>query len=141
MTGDTVLHASCVTAHGRGLLIRGASGSGKSSLALALMALGARLVADDRVVLNLRADCVIASAPDPLRGLIEARGIGLLHAEVLHETPLDLVIDLDRIEPDRMPPPRQARLLGQDLTLLYRVENIHFTSMVMQYLKAGRQTT
>lgn len=141
MTGDTVLHASCVTAHGRGLLIRGASGSGKSSLALALMALGARLVADDRVVLNLRADRVIASAPDPLRGLIEARGIGLLHAEVLHETPLDLVIDLDRIEPDRMPPPRHARLLGQDLTLLYRVENIHFTSMVMQYLKAGRQTT
>lgn len=140
MTGATIVHASCVAAHGRGLLIRGASGSGKSSLALALMALNARLIADDRTILQLSEDDrVMASAPAPLRGLIEARGIGLLNAEVAEQVALDLVVDLDHTEADRLPPLRHTRLLGRKLPLLYRVENIHFASMLMQYLKAGRQ--
>lgn len=140
MRGETIVHASCVAAYGRGLLIWGASGSGKSSLALALMALGARLIADDRTILQLSVDeRVMASAPAPLRGLIEARGIGLLNAEIAEQATLDLVVDLDRTEADRLPPFRHTRLLGQDLPLLYRVENIHFASMLMQYLKAGRQ--
>jgi len=42
-------HASCVDFDGKGVLILGASGSGKSSLALACMSLGARLVGDDYV--------------------------------------------------------------------------------------------
>ena len=46
--GETIVHASCVARDGRAVLIRGASGSGKSGLALQLMALGAGLVADDR---------------------------------------------------------------------------------------------
>lgn len=139
MTGETIVHASCVAAHGRGLLIRGAAGSGKSSLALALMALGARLITDDRAILQPRANRVMASAPAPLRGLIEARGIGLLNVDVAIETALDLVVDLDHTESDRLPPFRHTRLLEQDLPLLYRVENIHFAAMLMQYLKAGRQ--
>ena len=43
----TQMHATTVALRGRGLLILGPSGSGKSTLALQLMAVGARLVADD----------------------------------------------------------------------------------------------
>src|SRR5680860_706999 len=43
-----VLHATSIAINGCGVLIRGAPGSGKSSLALQLMALGGVLIADDR---------------------------------------------------------------------------------------------
>ena len=78
------LHASCVAWGQTAVLITGAAGSGKSSLALALMAYGCRLIADDGTQLTLEQGRLIAGCPPALRGLIEARGLGLLNA-----TPLD----------------------------------------------------
>ena len=49
----TLLHASCVSINGNGVLICGSSGSGKSSLAINLIALGAELVADDRTIVRM----------------------------------------------------------------------------------------
>jgi len=135
---DTILHASCVAVQGRGALILGASGRGKSSLALSMMALGADLVADDRVCLALQGQSIIASSPAPLAGLIEARGIGLLQADAHDPVPVACVIDLDQVETDRMPPLRQIQLLGQSVTLLFRVDAPHFPVAAVQYLKAGR---
>ena len=43
------LHGSVVAAGGRAVLITGAAGAGKTTLALEMIALGAELVADDRV--------------------------------------------------------------------------------------------
>lgn len=134
---EATLHGSCVAVAGRGLLILGASGSGKSGLALALMAIGAGLVADDRVILTRTAQTVIASVPDPIAGLIEARGIGLLHARPLGPTPVVCVVDLDQTETDRMPPPRKTDLLGQSVPLKLKVDTPHFHAMLMQYLKQG----
>ncbi|MEO1532556.1 MAG: serine kinase, partial [Pseudomonadota bacterium] len=54
-TGPAVpdpLHASAVALGERGLLILGPSGAGKTRLALELVALGAELVADDRVIVE-----------------------------------------------------------------------------------------
>ena len=94
-----ILHASCVAVAGRGLLIAGASGSGKSALALDLMAFGATLVADDRVCLQRAGAALLASAPPTIAGLIEARGIGLLRARaVTAPVPVAALIDLDRVE-------------------------------------------
>ena len=45
--GDLCLHASAVTLHGRAIALLGAKGFGKSTLALALVRAGARLLADD----------------------------------------------------------------------------------------------
>lgn len=136
---QTTQHATCVTAHGKGVLITGASGSGKSSLALAMMGFGAKLVADDRVFLNVLRDRVIASAPAAIGGLIEARGIGLLLAKTEPTVPIGLVIDLDRTEPDRLPPIRYVTVMGQSVPLLYRVDTLQFPAAVMQYLACGRQ--
>ena len=48
------MHATCVHINGSGVLIVGRSGSGKSSLAIKLLALGAKLVADDQCKLEKR---------------------------------------------------------------------------------------
>jgi HPr kinase/phosphorylase len=134
-----VLHASCVAVAGRGLLISGASGSGKSTLALDLMAFGAMLVADDRVCLQRAGTALLASAPPAIAGLIEARGIGLLRARAATApVPVAALLDLDRVETDRLPEPRLIRLLGCDLPLLHRPSHAHFAAAVLQFLKAGR---
>lgn len=136
---DTILHATCVAVSGKAAIFLGASGSGKSALALNLMALGAELVADDRVILTKAGGAVCASAPDTINGMIEARGIGLLKARTTGPVPVGCVIDLDQVETARMPPVRQAILLGQSVTMLYRVDSLHFPAALMQYLKEGRQ--
>ncbi len=137
---DTILHASCVALAGRGLLIAGASGRGKSSLALRMMALGATLVADDRVALHRSGDAVLASAPPAISGLIEARGLGLLHADPAGLVPVFALLDLDRDEVERLPPARHRDLLGLPVTLLFRVEAPHFPAALVQFLKTGQRT-
>lgn len=119
-------------------LLIGPSGSGKSGLALQAMASGALLVADDQTILTRRGDGIVATCPDPLKGRIEARGVGLLRAEVQESALLQLVIDMEQVETDRLPPVRSCRILGVPLPLLHKVESVYFAAAVMQYLKGGR---
>ncbi|MFC7703120.1 HPr kinase/phosphorylase [Plastorhodobacter daqingensis] len=133
-----ILHASTVAWGGRGLLILGASGAGKSSLALQLMAFGAGLVADDRTVVVRREGRLLASVPPPLAGLIEARGLGLLSAVPQGPVPLVLAVDLDHAEDQRLPPAREHQVLGCRIPLVRRVDHAAFPAAVLQYLKEGR---
>lgn len=112
------VHASAVAVAGRGVLILGESGSGKSALALRLMALGAALVADDQVMLRRNGALLIASAPPRLVGLIEARGVGLLRAPAVAEAELALAVDLDRPPGARMPQPGTITILGAPIRLI-----------------------
>jgi HPr kinase/phosphorylase len=135
----TNLHATAVALdEARGVLIRGRSGAGKSALALELMALGAHLVSDDRVDLKLNDGALWASAPAAIRGRIEARGIGLLAAEPLDAARLVLVIDLDRPETERLPPPRETVILGAPLPLVLFSARSYFPAAIVQYLRGGR---
>ena len=133
----TLLHATAVSLSGRALLILGPSGSGKSGLALELMALGAGLIADDRTEITLRDGHPVAACPGPIRGRIEARGVGLLAAEPAPPAPVALAVDLGRTETERLPPPRALELLGQQVPLLHKAETRHFPAALMQYLKGG----
>ena len=135
---STRLHASCAAVGARAVLILGSAGAGKSALTLQLMAYGAILVADDQTIVQLRDGWPVARAPDRLRGLIEARGIGVLAADPAAPTRVHLVIDMDHIETDRLPPDRTEVLLGQPLPLLHKTESPDFPAAILQYLKAGK---
>ena len=98
--------------NGSGVLIIGRSGSGKSSLAINLLALGARLVADDQceIVKNNNRFCV--SKPASLPKSIEIRGVGLVSVPVVNETSLDWVVNMDEVEKERMPTPQFTEIGG-----------------------------
>ncbi len=138
---ETTVHASCIALDGKAVLIRGASGSGKSGLGLELMALGANLLADDRVILTRVGNAIIASCPPALNGMIEARGIGILNATPCPPCPVVLIVDLDKPEQERLPPRRSENLLGCRLPLLHNAGINHFAAAILQYLKAGRHDT
>jgi HPr kinase/phosphorylase len=142
VTGGTeslLLHASCVAWRGGGVLITGPSGSGKSGLALQLMALGARLVADDQVLLRRDGCDVIAACPPALAGLIEARFVGILRADPQVETRVNLIVDLGQTETARLPQARTCDLLEKPLPLVYRAPGDHFPASLLWYLSFGRQ--
>jgi HPr kinase/phosphorylase len=134
-----ILHASCVAFGDRGVLILGPSGAGKSALALQLMALGAGLVADDRVHVSPRGGGLIASAPPGLPALIEARGIGLLHAPLLDAAWVRLAVDLSRAETERLPPQRRMIFHDVAVELVLGPVTGHFPAAIRHYVLSGRK--
>jgi serine kinase of HPr protein (carbohydrate metabolism regulator) len=86
--------AGCVAIHGRGVLIEGAPGVGKSSLALALVDRGAGFVGDDGVWLAPRDGRLWASPHAATRGLIEVRNVGLVPMAVCEAVSVALVVRL-----------------------------------------------
>ncbi|WP_366935318.1 HPr kinase/phosphatase C-terminal domain-containing protein [Amaricoccus sp.] len=133
-----ILHASAVALGDRGLLILGASGAGKSGLALRMMALGARLVADDRVAIEVHEGALLVSAPAAIRGMIEARGVGLLRAEALDEARLALAVDLDADGAARMPQSRQFGYHGVEIELISGRGVPNLDATLVQMLRSGR---
>ena len=113
-----IIHATCVAIESRGVLLRGASGSGKSSIALRLIDEGARLVADDQVMLTAaNAQTLVASAPVALRGLLELRGYGIVRLPYAESSALALLVDLMPFSLiDRLPDPT---LMVQGVPLPY----------------------
>lgn len=106
-----LLHASCVAIGGRAVLIAGASGRGKSDLALRLIDRGARLVSDDYTLVAPRGGILFASAPERIAGRIEIRGIGIVEMEAVADVPVCLLADLDADVP-RMPEPEHRTIAG-----------------------------
>lgn len=86
---------TCVDIGGRGLLISGKSGSGKSSLALALIDRGAVLVGDDGVLLSQDRGRLVAAPHPNISGKLEVRNLGLLDFPVSPSVPIALKIALD----------------------------------------------
>lgn len=107
-------------------------------MALELMAYGCELVADDRVILQGDGPNVVASCPDTLHGLIEARGLGILCAKPAPPTAIRLVVDLDTQEVERLPLHRKFTCLERDLPLINRIAGAHCAAAILQMLKAGR---
>lgn len=113
------VHATAVAWHGRGVLIRGASGAGKSDLALRLIGAGGLLVADDQVVLERGDAAIRALAPAALAGLLELRGVGLRRLPYLLSVPITVVIDLIPQESvERLPELTTTEVLGVVLPVI-----------------------
>lgn len=91
------------------MLIRGASGSGKSRLALQLIQSArsrhppfARLVGDDRVHLQAAGGRLVARPAEALAGLLEVRGVGILRLPYEPCAVVGLVVDLGE-KAERLP--------------------------------------
>jgi len=110
----TLIHATCVAIRGRAILLAGASGRGKSDLALRLIDRGAVLVSDDYTELRANDGRLLASAPATIAGKIEIRGIGIVEVDALPCAPVCLFVDLDA-EPERLPEPRTQILEGMPI--------------------------
>jgi HPr kinase/phosphorylase len=109
------IHASAVLVGARAVLIRGAAGSGKSSLAFALMRAGrngtipfTRLVGDDRVHIEAAHGRLLVRPADTLAGLIEIRGLGIRRVPYEPLAAVGLVADLGAMDAERLPAPDSA---------------------------------
>lgn len=109
MTGRRV-HGSAVAIGGRGVLLMGESGAGKSSLALRLIDRGAVLIADDQVELAARDGRLQATALATIFGKIEVRGVGIVDCDAT-AAPIALAVDLDAL-PLRLPEPATIEIEG-----------------------------
>ncbi|OYX03793.1 MAG: serine kinase [Caulobacter vibrioides] len=101
----------------RGALIEGASGVGKSDLALRALDQGFRLVADDRVVTFAAGGRLYGRAPETLAGLIEVRGLGVVAAATVSFAEVALVVRCVEAPEgvERLPEPRFERISGVDV--------------------------
>ena len=99
---STSEHGSMIDVRGIGVLVTGASGTGKSETVLGLVERGHSLVADDLVHLRLgEGREIIGKSPDSGRFYMEVRGLGIINIPALYgisamrlEKRLDLVVNL-----------------------------------------------
>src|SRR5262245_6419155 len=102
MTPAPSIHASCVLVGAGAILVRGPSGAGKSRLVNELLQAAdrgdlpfARLVADDRTLLEAAHGRLLARPAPPLAGLMEVRQIGIRPMPSEAVAVVRLVVDFD----------------------------------------------
>jgi HPr kinase/phosphorylase len=104
-TGErrVMVHGVLVRVSGRGVLLMGESGIGKTGSGLSLMHSDNRWVADDAVVLEGKGDALYGRGHERTRDWIAVRGRGILRAEellggerLLGQTRVDVIIRLIR---------------------------------------------
>ena len=110
LSSETV-HTSCVAIGGRGVLIGGRSGRGKSDLALRLIDRGAALISDDYTFVRRADGRLLASAPETIAGKLEVRGVGILDFPAERDVPVALFVDLD-VEAERLPQSGEKRMVA-----------------------------
>ncbi len=110
MDEPITLHATCVAIRGIAVVIVGASGTGKSDLALRLIDRGAMLVSDDYTILTPTPCGLIATPPATIAGKLEIRGIGIVEMPHVESAPVGLLVAFGAAE--RMPPPSHRTVAG-----------------------------
>lgn len=142
----TTNHASAVLIGATAVLIRGASGAGKSRLALALINAQtqgllrfSRLVADDRVLLDVCNGRLLVRPAPSLAGLIEVRGLGIRRLPYEAVGTVGLVVDLDAADADRLPSREtsQTAISGVNLPRLAVAPETDPLPLVVSYLTSA----
>ncbi|HEX2623941.1 MAG TPA: HPr kinase/phosphatase C-terminal domain-containing protein [Sphingomicrobium sp.] len=117
LSSETI-HASSAAIDGRAVLITGASGAGKSDLALRLIDRGFTLISDDQTIVRKDGDRLVASAPATIKGKLEIRGLGIVEMDTIQDVPVALVVDLTS-EIMRLPDDNRERpILGLRIPLI-----------------------
>ena len=107
MAPSDAVHGVFINVYGKGVLIMGESGMGKSEIALELIRKGHTLIADDRVDVSRIHNTLVGHAPELLEGMLEIRGIGVIDvakmfggSSLLTKDEIDYVIKLEKYNPD-----------------------------------------
>lgn len=98
------------------VLLLGDSSAGKSDVALRLIAMGARLLADDQSALSVESGRLHAESVDAAHGHIEIRGIGIVKIPAARRVPVLFCVRLTQDAPPRLPEPEFFRPDGLELT-------------------------
>jgi HPr kinase/phosphorylase len=121
---DQTIHASVVLVGAKAALIRGPAGAGKSRLAWELLQAAefgalafARLVADDRVQLEVHHGRLLARPATALAGLIEIHGLGIRRLPYEPLAVVKLVVDLAAADAARLPPREAAGTVLEGVAL------------------------
>ncbi|MCK5424439.1 MAG: HPr kinase/phosphatase C-terminal domain-containing protein [Emcibacter sp.] len=119
----TLTHATGILFEGKGVLIMGPSGSGKSDLALRLMAQGAELIGDDYVEVSRQKDGrLIMTVPATIAGKMEVRNVGILEVAFRPTAEIDLALCLvtedEAYQLERLPEQKFITLEGGDIPCL-----------------------
>jgi HPr kinase/phosphorylase len=130
LNDSLIMHATCVDINGSGVLIVGRSGSGKSSLAINLIALGSTLVADDQCEIVKKNNKLSVFKPTSLPSSIEIRGVGLVSVPMVVETSLDWVVNMDEAETQRMPDLQFTEIDGYRIPTIFGKNMDDFASRI-----------
>lgn len=105
---NTNLHGGLLSIFGKGVLIRGVSGLGKSEIALELIKRGHILISDDRVDCYRIHNSIIGKAPELLRDMLELRGVGVINvarmfgvSSVAEKIKIDFQVTLEQWDRNR----------------------------------------
>jgi HPr kinase/phosphorylase len=140
----STIHASAVLVGAKAVLIRGPSGSGKSRLAWNLVQAAeqgalpfARLVADDRVHVEVHGGRLLVRPAPALAGLIEIYGLGIRQVAFEAVAAVGLVVDLAATDAARLPPTTavNATISGVKLPRLAVAAGLAALPLVLASLK------
>ena len=146
MNPSPSIHASAVLVGARAVLIQGPAGSGKSRLALALIAAGrqglipfARLVADDRAHVEAAHGRLLVRPAEALAGLIEVRGLGIRRVAFEQLAAVGILVELGAKDAERLPAPNrtQAVVAGIALPRLAVAAGADALPLVLAYLESS----
>ncbi|AGR40766.1 HPr(Ser) kinase/phosphatase [Spiroplasma taiwanense] len=101
------IHASFISIFGKGVLLIGESGIGKSEITLDLLKANHLFVGDDRIVVTKKFNEIFGKSHEILKNLVEVRGIGIIDVSktngyqvILDKSKIDIVIELLKFKKD-----------------------------------------
>ena len=128
---EETLSGDLMVVYGKGVLITGESGMGKSEIAMELVRDGQVLVADDRVDVQKIHNNIYGHAPELLRGMLEIRGIGIIDVErmfgankLAKSHRIDLAINLVRYDASE-----EYERIGDEMTSSTRIMGVSIPVM------------
>ena len=112
------VHGTSVALEDKGVLLTGASGSGKSDLALRLIDSGATLISDDQTICERRNDEIFLFPQKKINGLIEVRGVGIIRVPYIEDVKLKMIVQLIDKQPERIPLKEEKKFLNLNIKFI-----------------------
>ena len=137
---EDTMHGVLISVYGKGVLITGESGVGKSEIALELIKKGHTLVADDRVDVFRIHNTIVGEAPELLRGVLEIRGIGIIDiikmfgaSATLRRSHVDFIVHLEQWKENK----EYTRVVFEDTKNTRKVLGLEIPELIFP-VKEGR---